>query len=316
MRETRIMAYQAVFKRYEMKYMMTRRQKKAVLEAMLPYMKLDEFGHTTIRNVYFDTDNYILVRRSIEKPVYKEKFRIRSYKQAGAQDKVFIELKKKYDDVVYKRRESLSQLETLEWLVSGTPFPKATQIGNEIDYFFRLYQTLKPKVFLSYEREAFYAHVRPGEICQPGLTDARRASSESLLGSNVHVRPGEICQPGLTDARRASSESLLGSNVHVRPGEICQPGLTGSSDFRVTFDENILARQEELSLSKEVWGEPLIDEDKVLMEIKTSGGIPLWMTHVLAREKIYKTSFSKYGTAYEKMICGHQKEKTGRISIA
>ncbi len=288
MRETRIMAYQAVFKRYEMKYMMTRRQKKAVLEAMLPYMKLDEFGHTTIRNVYFDTDNYILVRRSIEKPVYKEKFRIRSYKQAGAQDKVFIELKKKYDDVVYKRRESLSQLETLEWLVSGTPFPKATQIGNEIDYFFRLYQTLKPKVFLSYEREAFYAHVRPGEICQPGLTDARRASSESLLGSNVHVRPGEICQPG----------------------------LTGSSDFRVTFDENILARQEELSLSKEVWGEPLIDEDKVLMEIKTSGGIPLWMTHVLAREKIYKTSFSKYGTAYEKMICGHQTEKTGRISIA
>ncbi len=288
MRETRIMAYQAVFKRYEMKYMMTRRQKKAVLEAMLPYMKLDEFGHTTIRNVYFDTDNYILVRHSIEKPVYKEKLRIRSYKQAGAQDKVFIELKKKYDDVVYKRRESLSQLETLEWLVSGTPFPKATQIGNEIDYFFRLYQTLKPKVFLSYEREAFYAHVRPGEICQPGLTDARRASSESLLGSNVHVRPGEICQPG----------------------------LTGSSDFRVTFDENILARQEELSLSKEVWGEPLIDEDKVLMEIKTSGGIPLWMTHVLAREKIYKTSFSKYGTAYEKMICGHQTEKTGRISIA
>ena len=316
MRETRIMAYQAVFKRYEMKYMMTRRQKKAVLEAMLPYMKLDEFGHTTIRNVYFDTDNYILVRHSIEKPVYKEKLRIRSYKQAGAQDKVFIELKKKYDDVVYKRRESLSQLETLEWLVSGTPFPKATQIGNEIDYFFRLYQTLKPKVFLSYEREAFYAHVRPGEICQPGLTDARRASSESLLGSNAHVRPGEICQPGLTDARRASSESLLGSNAHVRPGEICQPGLTGSSDFRVTFDENILARQEELSLSKEVWGEPLIDEDKVLMEIKTSGGIPLWMTHVLAREKIYKTSFSKYGTAYEKMICGHQTEKTGRISIA
>ena len=288
MRETRIMAYQAVFKRYEMKYMMTRRQKKAVLEAMLPYMKLDEFGHTTIRNVYFDTDNYILVRHSIEKPVYKEKLRIRSYKHAGAQDKVFIELKKKYDDVVYKRRESLSQLETLEWLVSGTPFPKATQIGNEIDYFFRLYQTLKPKVFLSYEREAFYAHVRPGEICQPGLTDARRASSESLAGSNAHVRPGEICQPG----------------------------LTGSSDFRVTFDENILARQEELSLSKEVWGEPLIDEDKVLMEIKTSGGIPLWMTHVLAREKIYKTSFSKYGTAYEKMICGHQTEKAGRISIA
>lgn len=234
------MAYQAVFKRYEMKYMMTRKQRKAVLAAMLPYMKLDAFGHTTIRNVYFDTDDYRLVRRSIEKPVYKEKLRIRSYKQAGAQDKVFIELKKKYNDVVYKRRESLTQLETLEWLVRETPFPKATQIGDEIDYFFQFYQTLKPKVFLSYEREAFYA-------------------------------------------------------------------LDGGG-FRVTFDENILARQEELSLSREVWGERLTDEDKVLMEIKTSGGIPLWMTHVLAQEKIYKTSFSKYGTAYEKMICGQQVE--------
>ena len=133
------MAYQAVFKRYEMKYKMTRKQQAAVLEAMLPHMRLDDFGHTTIRNIYFDTDTYRLVRRSIEKPVYKEKLRIRSYRQVSAQDKVFIELKKKYDDVVYKRRESLSQIETLEWLVKGTPFPKATQIGNEFDYFFSFY---------------------------------------------------------------------------------------------------------------------------------------------------------------------------------
>lgn len=234
------MAYQAVFKRYEMKYMMTRQQKRKVLEAMFPYMKLDNYGHTTIRNIYFDTDNYRLVRRSIEKPVYKEKLRIRSYDLAQPQDKIFIELKKKYDDVVYKRREVLTQLESLEWLARETAFPKDTQIGKEIDYFFKFYQTLKPKVFLSYEREAFY----------------------SLDGS----------------------------------------------DFRVTFDENILARQEELSLSREVWGERLIDADQILMEIKTSGGIPLWMTKVLTQEKLYKTSFSKYGTAYEKMICGKEDE--------
>lgn len=242
------MAYQAVFKRYEMKYKITKRQRAVILEAMFPHMRLDNFGHTTIRNIYFDTDTYRLVRRSIEKPVYKEKLRIRSYKQVSAQDKVFIELKKKYDDVVYKRRESLSQIETLEWLVKGTPFPKATQIGNEIDYFFAFYQTLKPKVFLSYEREAFYA-------------------------------------------------------------------LDGS-DFRVTFDENILARKEELSLSREVWGERLLDEDDVLMEIKTSGSIPLWMTEILTKEKIYKTSFSKYGTAYNNIICEKQKQKAEKISIA
>ncbi len=242
------MADQAVFERYEMKYRMTRWQRRAVLAAMLPYMKLDNYGHTTIRNIYFDTDSYRLVRNSIDKPVYKEKLRIRSYKQVSAQDKVFIELKKKYNDIVYKRRESLSQLETLEWVVRETPFPKATQIGNEIDYFFEHYESLKPKVFLSYEREAFYA-------------------------------------------------------------------LDGS-DFRVTFDENILARQEELSLSREVWGEPLMDENNVLMEIKTSGGIPLWMTRVLTQEKLYKTSFSKYGTAYEKLICGGQQETATHSYIA
>jgi hypothetical protein len=214
--------------------MMTRKQQKAVYEAMLPYMKLDDFGHTTIRNIYFDTDSYRLVRRSIEKPVYKEKLRIRSYKQAGENDKVFIELKKKYDEVVYKRRESITLSDTRKWLSQGTNFPKETQIGKEIDYFFKFYETLAPKVFLSYEREAFY----------------------SLDGS----------------------------------------------DFRVTFDENILAREEELSLSCDVWGEKLIDDDMVLMEIKTSGGIPLWMTNVLSKQRIYKTSFSKYGTAYEDMI--------------
>jgi hypothetical protein len=228
------MAYQAVFKRYEMKYLMTRKQHTAVLEAMLPYMKLDDYGHSTIRNIYFDTENFRLVRRSIEKPVYKEKLRIRSYKQASQNDKVFVELKKKYDDVVYKRRESITLNDMEEWIAKGTSFPQKTQIGREIDYFFEYYKTLEPKVFLSYEREAFY----------------------SLDGS----------------------------------------------DFRVTFDENILAREEELSLAGGIWGQNLIERDKVLMEIKTSGGIPLWMTKVLSQQKIYKTSFSKYGTAYEDMI--------------
>lgn len=227
------MDYQAVFKRYEMKYIMTRQQKEALLGTMLQYMGLDDFGHTTIRNIYFDTDNYRLVRRSLEKPAYKEKLRIRSYKKVSAQDKVFAELKKKYEEVVYKRREALTQAGVAEWLAGDAPFPADTQIGREINYFFNYYGTLEPKVFLSYEREAFY----------------------SLDGSG----------------------------------------------FRVTFDENILARQEDLSLSADVWGEKLMDDGCVLMELKAAGSMPLWMAKVLSQEKIYKTSFSKYGTAYRKM---------------
>lgn len=74
------------------------------------------------------------------------------------------------------------------------------------------------------------------------------------------------------------------------------------SDFRVTFDDNILARQEDLSLCSKVYGKQILPEGKVLMEIKCSGGIPIWMIEVLSREKIYKTSFSKYGTVYQTMI--------------
>lgn len=228
------MAFQTVFKRYELKYMLTTEQRRRVLEAMAPHMKLDKYGRTTIRNLYFDTDTYLLIRRSIEKPTYKEKLRIRSYSKADADSTVFVELKKKYKHVVYKRRIHLTENEAMKWLSGEKHTDMHTQISNEIDYFMELYGTLHPTVFLSYEREAYYAK--------------------------------------------------------------------DGSDFRITFDDNILCRQEELSLQSDAYGTAILPEGKVLMEIKCSGGIPLWMTEVLSREKIYKTSFSKYGTAYKTLI--------------
>lgn len=110
------MSFQTVFKRYELKYMLTCEQKKNVLVAMEPYMKLDKYGRTTVRNLYYDTDTYLLIRRSIEKPTYKEKLRIRSYSKADADSTVFVKLKKKYKHVVYKRRISLPEVEAIKWL--------------------------------------------------------------------------------------------------------------------------------------------------------------------------------------------------------
>ena len=228
------MAFQTVFKRYELKYMLTQAQKQKVLQAMEPYMTLDKYGRTTIRNIYYDTDSYLLIRRSIDKPAYKEKLRIRSYSQAKPDSTVFVELKKKYDSVVYKRRISLPELEAMEWVNGEQHCHKHTQISDEVDYFIDHYETLHPAVFLSYEREAFFSN--------------------------------------------------------------------DGSDFRVTFDDTILCREEDLSLESEVYGTSLLPEGMVLMEVKCSGGIPLWMTHVLSKEHIYKTSFSKYGTAYQTMI--------------
>ena len=209
---------------------------------MSPYTALDKYGRTTIRNIYFDTDTYRLIRHSIEKPAYKEKLRIRSYSQADPESAVFVELKKKYKHIVYKRRVSLPETEAMAWICREKHCRMKTQISEEIDYFLEYYGTLHPVVFLSYEREAYYSK--------------------------------------------------------------------DQSDFRVTFDDTILCRQDNLSLESEIYGTPILPEGMTLMEIKCSGGIPLWMTHVLSKEHIYKTSYSKYGTAYEKLIFPKLKEDT------
>ncbi len=239
------MAYQATFQRYELKYLLNRQEKEQMLRIMAPYMRLDDYGRTTIRNIYFDTDNYRLIRSSLERPAYKEKLRIRSYQAAGPEDPVFVELKKKYLSVVYKRRLTLSEEQAMDTFRTGDALPVHSQIADEIDYFRDYYASLQPTVFLSYEREAYY-------------------------------------------------------------------DLDGG-DFRVTFDENILYREEDLCLGSCVYGTPLLDAGQTLMEIKTPGGLPLWMSHALNEMKLYKTSFSKYGSAYQHMMAEEaQPQITGR----
>ena len=228
------MAYKAVFRRHELKYILTKEQKDHILKTIDSYMKLDQYGRTTICNIYFDTENYRLIRRSIEKPDYKEKLRVRSYLNQNTENKVFVEIKKKYEKVVYKRRIAMREEDALQWLNGKGHSEIDSQIAREIDYFLAYYGNLKPALFLSYEREAYY----------------------------------------------------------------CMDG----GDFRITFDENILCREEEFTFQADIGGIPILEEGKVLMEIKCSSGMPMWMAEILSREKIYKTSFSKYGTAYQNII--------------
>ena len=227
------------FERYELKYLLTREQKQAVLQAMKPYMKLDHYGRATIRNLYYDTDTFRLIRRSLERPAYKEKLRVRSYCQSGPDDEVFIELKKKYQSVVYKRRILIPHAQAMRCLKAGEPLPVTSLVAQEIDYFRKYYETLHPVVFLSYEREAFYS--------------------------------------------------------------------LDTSGFRVTFDENILYREKKLSLSEPPHGTSLLQESQTLMGVKTSGGLPLWLVHVLSGQRIFKTAFSKYGAAYQNMLHAQYK---------
>ena len=223
---------QSCFKRVEKKYMLTREQYKAMLRGMAFHMVPDEHPRYTIGNVYFDTEDYELIRTSLEKPVYKEKLRVRSYGVASDDGLVFVEIKKKFDGVVYKRRVTMTAAEADAWLRGGRP-PRESQISREIDWFMNCYHPA-PAVYIAYDREAY--------------------------------------------AGRENSE------------------------LRITFDTNLRWRDYEVDLRAGDWGNPLIRDDQVLMEIKIPGTAPLWLAHLLSENHIVSTTFSKYGAYYKQAV--------------
>lgn len=228
------MGYQQVFKRYEVKYVITRRQQQIIESAFQGRMEPDTHGRSTICSLYYDTPDKALIRRSIEGPVYKEKLRVRSYGVASHDSTVFVELKKKYQHVVYKRRVSMSVDEAARYLQNNLLSVSRTQVISEIDYFKSFYGRIVPSAFISYERAAHFA------IDDPSL--------------------------------------------------------------RITFDENIMWRDTDLSMMSGAYGHLLMDGELVLMEVKTSLGLPLWLTKVLTEQRIFRRPFSKYGMAYKTTI--------------
>lgn len=143
-----------VFKRVEKKYLLSEDLYQKLFEKINNYISVDTYDFSTICNIYFDTDDYLLVNRSIEKPIYKEKLRLRSYGVPKKNSKVFLEIKKKYKGVVGKRRVSAPLKEFYTYFDTGKYPNVDTQIMNEIDYCFKFYN-LKPKVFLAYDRYSY-----------------------------------------------------------------------------------------------------------------------------------------------------------------
>lgn len=146
---------QEIFQRIEQKYILTREQKEKFIQIAKNHLRDDEYGPSTICNIYYDNKNNDLIRTSIDKPIYKEKVRLRSYNVPGKDTTAFLEIKKKYDGIVYKRRitEKLGNIE--EHLENGEELVCNKQILNEIDYCFDFYK-LSPALFLAYDRVAYY----------------------------------------------------------------------------------------------------------------------------------------------------------------
>ena len=122
-----------IFQRTEKKYVLRQEQFCNLQIGINKRMKQDEYGHHTICNIYFDTDCFDLIRTSLEKPLYKEKLRIRSYGIPTENGKVFLELKKKYDGVVYKRRQECSWKDAKRYLILNEQLRQSTQILNELE---------------------------------------------------------------------------------------------------------------------------------------------------------------------------------------
>ena len=221
------------FERYEKKYMLTQRQYEIFLNRIGEKMQEDAFGRYSIGNIYYDTDDFRVIRTSLAKPAYKEKLRVRSYGVPMPEEDVFIELKKKVNGIVYKRRITVPAQRAQELLLGAVPMPQHDQIAQEIAWFQSVFHT-KPKVFIGYDRTAYAG--------------------------------------------------------------------TEDSALRITFDQNMRFRTEDLNLCNGLHGMPLLSLQNILMEIKMPGACPVWLSRILSAMGIFPVSFSKYGHCYCKHI--------------
>ena len=226
------------FKRYEKKFILNEEQYNKLIPILSKYMVHDKHCRNgqnyNIYTIYYDTIDNSVIRHSINKPYYKEKLRLRSYKSSiNKDDIVFLELKKKINGIVSKRRATLT-LEEANNFLKDRSLPKnldylTNQVLNEIGFYLDMNEVI-PKVFISYSRNAFFDKE--------------------------------------------------------------------DSDFRITFDSNIISRRDFLSLEYDNFGDEILKNDLYLMEVKILGSIPLWLTKVFSDLKIYPTHFSKYGNEY------------------
>lgn len=121
------------FERIEKKYLLDLNQKNQLLQKLEDRVRPDAFGSSRICNLYLDTEDHLLIRRSLEKPLYKEKIRLRSYGLPGEGDMVYLEIKKKFRGIVYKRRVRLTMEEAMDYIARGIHPQKENQIMREID---------------------------------------------------------------------------------------------------------------------------------------------------------------------------------------
>lgn len=286
-------AYAATFKRVEKKYCLSAEQYRTMLMITQQFLKPDDYPKTVVSSLYFDTPENQLISRSLEKPLYKEKLRVRSYGIAQpngsitpVSDQVFVELKKKYRGVVYKRRLALS-----------TDAARAFLSGMDVD-----------------EACALFSPVAMGKGCAAAAATGAAHAAAPAATAAVAVAAVAAAEPAplLPHERQVAREIavFLKRYQGIRPAMVTQcartawaePGNPGCS-LRITFDSQLRAGHpvgDPFAFRLDNRAMDLLRPGQILMEIKQGGGMPFWLVNALSQNQIYPRSFSKYGTAYEK----------------
>ncbi len=149
-----------IFKRIEKKYLLSEDTYERLFRRIGSHLKPDEYGRSTVLSLYLDTPDHRIIRNSIEAVDYKEKLRLRSYGAAASDSAVFLELKKKFGGVVYKRRAAMTLAEAERYLRTGIK-PFESQIMSEIDWAMGLYGRPEGAMLIACEREAWYDEAHP-----------------------------------------------------------------------------------------------------------------------------------------------------------
>ena len=149
--------FKTIFSRYEKKYIISKSDREKLLLAIGDRFNTDEFGKSLICNIYFDTPDYRLIRTSIEKPAFKEKLRIRCYGIPDRDSGAFVEIKRKYKGVVYKRRVGMTYEKAVDFLCRSQKAEIDSQIMREVEYFKSFYGVMMPAASIFYDRTAYYS---------------------------------------------------------------------------------------------------------------------------------------------------------------
>lgn len=290
------------FERYEKKYLLTKEQKERLLTKMRPHLTADAYGEYTILNTYYDTDDFLLIRTSLEKPVYKEKLRVRGYGTTGDAAGIATGNASSEGDTGKAAGNSPGNFSgestgSIPENFSGPPSGKAA--GN----------TPEAPLESAPECAGGNSDVSPHTV----FVELKKKFAGIVYKRRITVG-ADAAEPFLAGEAPDAAYGQIGREIswfqtfyHTGPKVFIgydRQAFAGTDDpgLRITFDRNLRGRTENVLLTAGDGGDPILPDDRILMEIKLPGVCPLWLSALLSEEGIFGTSFSKYGTFYQQYI--------------